>query len=118
MAGTTVDVVLFPLDTLKTRLQSTNGLTASGGLRGLYSGLSSTVIGSAPSGKQVTDSIWIDALFFVIAALFFVTYESIKQLLEIAQPTSSSGSLMAGVHHLVASCAAEVVRLDGFKGKS
>ena len=43
------------------------------------------------------------------AALFFVTYESMKQLLEIAQPTTSAGSLAAGMHHVFASCAAEVV---------
>ncbi len=61
MAGTAVDSLLFPLDTLKTRLQSPQGLRASGGFKGMYSGLGSTVLGSAPS-----------------AALFFVTYEYVK----------------------------------------
>ena len=51
MAGTTVDVVLFPLDTLKTRLQSKEGFKRSGGFRGIYSGILPAAAGSAPSGK-------------------------------------------------------------------
>ncbi|KAK0780637.1 S-adenosylmethionine transporter [Friedmanniomyces endolithicus] len=35
LAGTTVDLSLFPLDTLKTRLQSAAGFRASGGFRGV-----------------------------------------------------------------------------------
>ncbi|MCJ1311823.1 S-adenosylmethionine transporter [Agyrium rufum] len=61
MAGTTVDLSLYPIDTLKTRLQSSKGFIAAGGFRGIYAGVGSVVIGSAPG-----------------AALFFVTYESIK----------------------------------------
>ncbi|KAL0094782.1 mitochondrial carrier domain-containing protein [Phycomyces blakesleeanus] len=64
LAGTAVDTALFPLDTIKTRLQSQAGFIASGGFRGVYSGLLSAVIGSAPN-----------------ASLFFVTYESMKRLL-------------------------------------
>lgn len=117
MAGTTVDMVLFPLDTLKTRLQSAKGLQASGGFRGLYAGLSSTLLGSAPSGKTGRRQRDGDGTRLILttlhrsgsAALFFVTYESMKQLLEIAQPTTSAGSLAAGMHHVIASCAAEVV---------
>lgn len=52
MAGTAVDTALFPLDTLKTRMQSKAGFAASGGFRGVYSGLTSAVIGSAPGGKK------------------------------------------------------------------
>lgn len=62
IAGSVVDVVLFPLDTLKTRLQSKQGFLKAGGFKNVYSGLSSAIIGSAPS-----------------AALFFVTYDSIKR---------------------------------------
>ncbi|KAF7723973.1 hypothetical protein EC973_001489 [Apophysomyces ossiformis] len=64
LAGTAVDTALFPLDTIKTRLQSQAGFMASGGFRGVYSGLLSAVIGSAPN-----------------ASLFFVTYEAMKRLL-------------------------------------
>lgn len=51
VAGTAVDVILFPLDTLKTRLQSAEGFVKSGGFRGIYAGLASCASGSAPSGK-------------------------------------------------------------------
>ena len=47
----TVDIVLFPLDTVKTRLQSKSGFRASGGFRGIYSGILPTAVGSAPSGE-------------------------------------------------------------------
>ena len=38
LAGTAVDVSLFPLDTIKTRLQSKQGFLAAGGFRNIYSG--------------------------------------------------------------------------------
>jgi solute carrier family 25 (mitochondrial S-adenosylmethionine transporter), member 26 len=58
MAGTTVDVALFPIDTIKTRLQSPQGFLAAGGFRGIYQGLGAAAVGSAPG-----------------AALFFSVYE-------------------------------------------
>ncbi|KAM3510503.1 hypothetical protein MY11210_005853 [Beauveria gryllotalpidicola] len=64
IAGTTVDLSLFPLDTLKTRLQSSAGFFASGGFAGIYRGIGSAVVGSAPG-----------------AAFFFCTYESAKHYL-------------------------------------
>ncbi|KAF8430330.1 mitochondrial carrier domain-containing protein [Tirmania nivea] len=74
VAGTTVDTALFPLDTLKTRLQARQGFAASGGLRHLYRGLGPVVLFSAPS-----------------AALFFVTYDATKR----ARPAAASA---AGTH--------------------
>lgn len=50
MAGTAVDVALYPLDTIKTRLQSPDGFMKAGGLRGVYNGLSAAAVGSAPGG--------------------------------------------------------------------
>ncbi|CAG8434350.1 1361_t:CDS:2 [Diversispora eburnea] len=64
IAGTTVDVILFPLDTLKTRLQSKTGFYSSGGFRGIYSGLASVIVGSAPG-----------------ASTFFISYEYLKEAL-------------------------------------
>lgn len=64
MAGLVVDVALFPIDTIKTRLQSENGFWRAGGFRGIYNGLSPAAAGSVPS-----------------AALFFCTYEGMKKLL-------------------------------------
>lgn len=57
IAGTSVDLVLFPIDTLKTRMQSADGFWKSGGFRGVYTGISAAAAGSAPG-----------------AALFFGTY--------------------------------------------
>lgn len=69
VAGLFVDVVLFPLDTLKTRLQAEQGFKNAGGFRGIYKGIGVQVIGSAPQ-----------------AAFFFVTYESIKYYSEQVLP--------------------------------
>lgn len=52
MAGTAVDVALYPLDTIKTRLQSEAGFWRSGGFAGVYRGLSSAAAGSAPCGEH------------------------------------------------------------------
>ena len=63
LAGTSVDVSLFPIDTLKTRLQSPQGFLKAGGFRGIYNGLGAAAAGSAPG-----------------AALFFSTYETFKPI--------------------------------------
>ena len=49
-AGVAVDVSLFPIDTIKTRLQAPGGLLANCGWRGIYKGIGSVATGSAPSG--------------------------------------------------------------------
>ncbi|GMI25190.1 hypothetical protein TeGR_g8776 [Tetraparma gracilis] len=60
-AGLSVDVALYPIDTLKTRLQSPQGFRAAGGFQGVYNGLGAVGVGSAPG-----------------AGMFFVTYEQTK----------------------------------------
>lgn len=57
---------MFPIDTIKTRLQSERGFWRSGGFSGIYRGLGTAAVGSSPT-----------------AALFFVTYESIKSFLSL-----------------------------------
>ncbi|XP_045476727.1 S-adenosylmethionine mitochondrial carrier protein [Harmonia axyridis] len=64
-AGFAVDMSLFPLDTLKTRLQSPQGFLKAGGFSNVYKGIGPQMIGSVPQG-----------------ALFFLTYESIKYYLD------------------------------------
>ncbi|GAA5830397.1 hypothetical protein JCM5353_002429 [Sporobolomyces roseus] len=61
LAGTSVDTLFFPIDTLKVRLQAQQGFWAAGGFSGVYRGLGSAVVGSAPG-----------------AAAFFTTYELLK----------------------------------------
>lgn len=55
VAGVSVDLILFPLDTIKTRLQSPQGFNKAGGFRGIYAGVPSAAIGSFPNGKNYVD---------------------------------------------------------------
>lgn len=100
IAGTTVDLTLFPLDTLKTRLQSSEGFFASGGFKGIYRGVGSAALGSAPG-----------------AAFFFCTYEATKSALAEARRQrlggiSSSNTKADGgsgaVDHMLAASLGEV----------
>ncbi|XP_067611229.1 mitochondrial S-adenosylmethionine carrier protein isoform X4 [Pseudorca crassidens] len=86
VAGVCVDLILFPLDTIKTRLQSPQGFNKAGGFRGIYAGVPSAAIGSFPN-----------------AAAFFITYEYVKWFLH----TDSSSYLMP-VKHMLAASAGEV----------
>ncbi|XP_011954611.1 mitochondrial S-adenosylmethionine carrier protein isoform X4 [Ovis aries] len=87
VAGVSVDLILFPLDTIKTRLQSPQGFYKAGGFYGVYAGVPSTAIGSFPN-----------------AAAFFVTYEYVKWILN----TDASSYLMP-VTHMLAASAGEVI---------
>ncbi|KAK7684152.1 S-adenosylmethionine transporter [Cerrena zonata] len=80
-AGTSTDLAFFPIDTVKTRLQAKGGFFANGGWSGIYKGLGSCVVASAPS-----------------ASLFFITYDSMKVY------TKDSFSLPAFSHMFLALC--------------
>ena len=54
-----VDLLFFPIDTLKTRLQSSQGFVKAGGFKGVYRGVGSVVVGSAPGGKFVILSLGV-----------------------------------------------------------
>lgn len=81
-----VDCVLFPIDTIKTRLQSEKGFWRSGGVTNLYRGLAPAAAGSAPT-----------------AALFFTTYEFFKKFLHQYAPNNSH------YVHMASASAGEVV---------
>ncbi|XP_036806466.1 S-adenosylmethionine mitochondrial carrier protein isoform X2 [Oncorhynchus mykiss] len=89
-AGMCVDLTLFPLDTIKTRLQSQQGFTKAGGFRGIYAGVPSAAIGSFPN-----------------AAAFFVTYESTKSAL--GAHGALSAPHMAPVTHMLGASLGEVI---------
>ncbi|KAF9563697.1 mitochondrial carrier [Agrocybe pediades] len=84
IAGTSVDLLFFPIDTIKTRLQSAQGFRAAGGFSGIYKGVGSVVIGSAPG-----------------AAAFFSTYETMKKNLPFRDG-------LAPVNHMLSASVGEV----------
>eukprot|EP00171_Calliarthron_tuberculosum_P009407 IDg9407t1 len=88
VAGFTVDAVLFPLDTLKTRLQVVGGGSAGYGplMKGLYRGFGPAVAASAPA-----------------AAAFFGTYDWAKR--ELGRRLEPSQRPLA---HLLAAAAGDV----------
>ncbi|CAL1271582.1 unnamed protein product [Larinioides sclopetarius] len=93
MAGLSVDLSLFPLDTIKTRLQSSQGFWKAGGLRSIYSGIGSVAVGSSPG-----------------SAVFFCTYEMIKSTCShsISQKYHSLLHMLAASCGEVASCVVRV----------
>lgn len=86
-AGLTVDLSLFPLDTIKTRLQSEQGFWKSGGFKNVYRGILPAAAGSVPC-----------------AALFFCTYNTCKNNLG-----SYIGNDFKPIIHLLSASAGEVV---------
>jgi solute carrier family 25 (mitochondrial S-adenosylmethionine transporter), member 26 len=93
VSGVVAEAVLFPLDSLKTRLQSPSGFRASGAFGGLYAGLRPALLGCAPA-----------------SAIFFTTYERTKEIMK-----RSSGDDLKPWHLAIASilgeCSACVVRV-------
>ncbi|KAE9554851.1 hypothetical protein FO519_001966 [Halicephalobus sp. NKZ332] len=73
VAGLSVDLSLYPIDTIKTRLQSSQGFLKSGGFKNLYRGMSSVAVGSAPG-----------------AAIFFTTYYAGKKVITKDSPLSEA----------------------------
>nr|XP_028575289.1 S-adenosylmethionine mitochondrial carrier protein isoform X2 [Podarcis muralis] len=87
LAGVCVDLILFPLDTVKTRLQSPQGFKKAGGFRGIYAGVPSTAVGSFPN-----------------AAAFFATYEFTKATLR-----KDASPYLSPFTHMLAASLGEVV---------
>ncbi|KAK5221963.1 hypothetical protein LTR72_006219 [Exophiala xenobiotica] len=100
-AAFTVDLLVYPLDTLKTRLQSqqyeklyknANGSTKRSLFRGLYQGVGSIILITIPS-----------------SGAFFTTYEALKHGLDGLVPANSSIYLPQPAQHALASSGAELV---------
>jgi hypothetical protein len=101
VAGLTVDCSLYPLDTIKTRLQKARDPSAPKAprlslrqtIRGIYAGLPSVLFGSAPS-----------------AASFFIVYDGVKR--SLLPPSSSSSEPPSRAHvfftHSLASSLGEI----------
>ncbi|KAL8780704.1 MAG: hypothetical protein Q9213_006350 [Squamulea squamosa] len=103
-AAFTVDFLVYPLDTIKTRLQSpdyrrlytTNGAINRSLFRGLYQGIGSVILATLPS-----------------SGAFFTTYESTKTFLNAINPSRSSSPAIPliplPILHAVASSTGELV---------
>ena len=103
--------MLFPLDTVKTRIQSAQGFLKAGGFKGVYSGVGSVGMGSAPGGRPSSFSLGLGSLlccrpFRLVASAFFVTYEALKARLPRLTSVFES---QPGLNHMVAASGAEFV---------
>ncbi|XP_047539996.1 S-adenosylmethionine mitochondrial carrier protein-like isoform X2 [Vanessa atalanta] len=87
VAGVSVDVTLYPLDTLKTRLQSQQGFHKAGGFSGVYRGLLTVATTSIPT-----------------TSLFFMSYETTKKAIEPMVKTQ-----YAPLVHMLAASVGEVL---------
>jgi len=84
-ASAVVDIIIFPLDSIKTRLQAPQGFAAAGGYRGLFSGVLAAGLGAVPGG-----------------AIFFGSYEYSRAALQPRFSDQPQWTLDA----MAASCAA------------
>ena len=85
-AGTTVDIALYPLDAMKTRLQAEGGFWKAGGFSGIYRGVLATALGAAPG-----------------SAMFFSAYEGMKPRLR-----ELNGGKESWLHHSFSASCGEV----------
>ncbi|MCJ1405698.1 hypothetical protein MMC11_008927 [Xylographa trunciseda] len=122
-AAFSVDLLVYPLDTIKTRVQSpdykrlyTNASTNTVNrslFRGLYQGIGSVVIATVPSCKKGAEGYFEQtANFRPLAGAFFTTYEGAKSFLHRLNPSNgTNGSPMFPTPfiHSVASSVAELV---------
>ncbi|ODV82048.1 mitochondrial carrier protein PET8 [Suhomyces tanzawaensis NRRL Y-17324] len=84
-AGTSTDLAFFPIDTIKTRIQAKGGFFRNGGWSGIYKGLGTCVVASAPS-----------------ASLFFITYDSMKAYTKDRMLATKSHMLSASCGEIAA----------------
>lgn len=121
VAGPCTDIMLYPIDTIKTRLQASQGFYKAGGFRGIFSGLAPAAIGSAPGSM-----------------LFFCTYEKTKQYVApightatdsiaaaagelagclVSVPTDNVKLRMqVGAYSSMSSCVRGIFKESGFRG--
>jgi len=87
VAGLAVDLTLYPLDTMKTRLQSQQGFKSAGGFSKIYAGVPAVAVGSAPG-----------------SAVFFFSYELSKRHLERVTPHPTLAHMTAATFGELTAC--------------
>ncbi|KAJ7050625.1 mitochondrial carrier domain-containing protein, partial [Mycena amicta] len=91
LAGTAVDLLFFPIDTIKTRLQAPQGFVRADGFKGIYKGVGSVGVGSAPG-----------------AAVFFATYDTLKHNSPLPERLASLTHMGSASIAVVAVCLVRV----------
>lgn len=87
-AGISCDIILFPIDTIKTRLQSSVGFVKAGGFKSIFRGVGSIALGSIPN-----------------SAVFFLAYDLSKYHLPKMIKNDTTVFMVSGcVGEVVASC--------------
>uniref|UniRef100_A0A0K0F8P4 S-adenosylmethionine mitochondrial carrier protein (inferred by orthology to a human protein) n=1 Tax=Strongyloides venezuelensis TaxID=75913 RepID=A0A0K0F8P4_STRVS len=84
-AGLAVDLALYPIDTIKTRLQSEKGFLKSGGFKNIYKGIGAVALGAAPG-----------------SAAFFVTYKKLQDMSYCNNKSSLTNAFCASIGEISA----------------
>lgn len=112
VAGISADIALFPIDSIKTRAQSQLGFWKSGGFKGLYRGIGSAAMGSAPSGasfflaydatKAYTSGLFSSPVCsHMAAAVSAETFSCIFRIpFEVVKQTAQTNGGMNSLHSL------------------
>uniref|UniRef100_A0A7E4W4T4 S-adenosylmethionine mitochondrial carrier protein n=2 Tax=Panagrellus redivivus TaxID=6233 RepID=A0A7E4W4T4_PANRE len=120
-AGLSVDLSLYPIDTIKTRLQSEQGFLKAGGFKNVYRGMSSVAVGSAPgaavfftayyAGKKVvtTDSPIGEALRASLAEIAACLIRVPTEVLKQRAQTATAATTLSGLVR-------QTYQTDGFRG--
>uniref|UniRef100_A0A673Z923 Solute carrier family 25 member 26 n=1 Tax=Salmo trutta TaxID=8032 RepID=A0A673Z923_SALTR len=93
-----VDLTFFPLDPIKTRMQSQQGFAKAGSFRGVYAGVPSASIGSFPNDESLIMS-------YLVPCLISVPTEEVKQRTQALLSSNTYQVLLAtlrdevGLHH-------------------
>ena len=101
VAGPSVDIALYPLDTIKTRLQSAEGFIRSGGFKGVHtlSLTASLCLSPSVSAKGVYAGLGAGAIGSAPGSMFFFsTYEGVKKVMgsrcAVHHPRSKAAHLL------------------------
>ena len=121
-AGVFVDSILYPLDTLKTRLQARGSLRVPVGASAFYRGLVSAMAGSFPAaatfwtayeyGRAYAETAGAGALAPALgAAVADVAVCLVRNPFEVVKQ-----QLQSGMHKNTRDAVLTILRLEGFRG--
>lgn len=130
-AGISVDVALFPIDTIKCRMQAPEGFLKSGGFKGLYNGLGAAALGSAPGAAAFFCGYDLASAKFLkelkrrgikdqrVEALSYMAASSIGEVIAclVRVPTENvKQKQQAGLYTSLRSTVRGIINEQGFRG--